>query len=97
LSGGSIPVLTDATVVSDFAAAERLDLVRDVLTTVYMTHTVYEELLRGVEKGFSFLSMERMKEELVDRGIESRLGPATVEGARAELAAIKRLRNARAD
>jgi predicted HTH domain antitoxin len=40
------------------------------------------------------ISMERMKEELTSRGVELRLGPATIEEARAEFAALKRSLNA---
>jgi hypothetical protein len=43
------------------------------------------------------ISSERMKDELAARGVEPRLGPATVDEARAEFAALKRSRNARAD
>ena len=39
-------------------------------------------------------TFERMKAELIARGIEPRLGPETVEEARAELAALKRSLNA---
>lgn len=39
------------------------------------------------------ISAERMKDELAARGVEPRLGPATIEEARAELAALKRSLN----
>jgi len=41
------------------------------------------------------VSMEEMKGILVDRGVELRLGPATIEEARAEIEAARRLRHAR--
>ena len=43
------------------------------------------------------VSIERMKEELVPRGVEPRLGPATFEQARDELAVLQRRRDVRVD
>lgn len=40
------------------------------------------------------ISLERMKDELAARGVEPRLGPATVDEARAEFVALKRSLNA---
>jgi hypothetical protein len=41
------------------------------------------------------VSLERMEDELVARGVEPRLGPATIAEARAEFAALKRSLDAR--
>lgn len=43
------------------------------------------------------VSLERMKDELLARGVEPRLGPSTLEEARAERAVLKRSLHAPSD
>jgi predicted nucleic acid-binding protein len=50
-----MPTLIDATVVSNFAAVERLDLLRRALSTAEMAAAVYSEILQGIEDGYEFL------------------------------------------
>ena len=46
--------LTNTTVVSNFAAAGRLDLLQQVHGRLYMPNQVYEEILDGLEEGYEF-------------------------------------------
>ena len=46
--------LTNTTVLSNFAAVGRLDLLRDIFGRLYVTNEVYEELLDGLEEGYGF-------------------------------------------
>lgn len=64
-----MPVLIDATIVSNFVAVGRLDLVRLALGTVHMAATVHAEVRRGVEEGYEFL-----------RAVESHISPLHPEG-----------------
>src|SRR5438046_389274 len=51
-----MPNLINATVFSNFAAVEQLDLLRALPDPVYIAQAVYEELQAGVEKGYGFLA-----------------------------------------
>ena len=51
-----MPVLIDATVLSNLAAVERLDLLRLLSDALYLASTVYEEIQQGVEEGYEFLA-----------------------------------------
>jgi predicted HTH domain antitoxin len=73
---------------------DRPDLRIALATYRYRTDT---SLTLATAAALAGISLERMKDELVARGIEPRLGPATVDEARAEFAALKRSLNARAD
>jgi predicted nucleic acid-binding protein len=53
---GSVTDLVDATVLSNFAAVGRLDLLRVALGAAYLTDAVYEELRAGAEAGYAFLT-----------------------------------------
>jgi len=46
--------LTNTTVLSNFAAVGRLDLLRDIFGRLYVTNEVYEEVLDGLEEGYGF-------------------------------------------
>ncbi|NCO37678.1 MAG: hypothetical protein AUJ96_07245 [Armatimonadetes bacterium CG2_30_66_41] len=52
---------------------------------------VAEDLSVGKTAHLAGLSFDRTKELLVQRGIEPRLGPDTVEDAREEIAALERM------
>lgn len=43
------------TVLSNFSMVNRLDILRDLFSKVYVTYEVREEVLRGVEEGYDFL------------------------------------------
>jgi predicted nucleic acid-binding protein len=51
-----VPFLIDATVISNFAAVGRLDLLREHLGSAFLADTVYDELIRGSTSGFAFLA-----------------------------------------
>ena len=70
---------------------ERIDLRIALAVHRYSTDTT---LTLATAAELAGVSIEKMKDELVGRGLEPRLGPATVEEARAELAALKHSLNA---
>ncbi len=49
-------ILVNATVLSNFAVVGRLDLLHTVWSRLYLAYPVYEELQRGLEEGYDFLS-----------------------------------------
>ncbi|MBI2761350.1 MAG: hypothetical protein HYX51_08000 [Chloroflexi bacterium] len=49
-------VLADAVVVSNFAAAGRLELLRALFETIYLAVPVYREVQDGIAAGYGFLS-----------------------------------------
>ena len=51
-----MPILIDATVLSNLASVGRLDLVSVVRDLHYLTSAVYEEIQQSVEEGYDFLS-----------------------------------------
>jgi predicted nucleic acid-binding protein len=57
-----MPVLVDATVLTNFAAIDRLDLLREYVEDGRITHAVYDEVQRGIAAGFAFL--QRVEEHL---------------------------------
>jgi predicted HTH domain antitoxin len=69
---------------------DRLDL--RIALAVYR-YSIESSLTLATAAELAGISIERMKNELIVRGVEPRLGPATVEEARAELAALKRSLN----
>jgi predicted nucleic acid-binding protein len=60
----SVAVLIDATVVSNFAAIGRLDLLRGHLGSAFLADAVHAELIRGAGLGYSFLT--RIEDEIAD-------------------------------
>lgn len=64
-----MPQLLDATVVSNFAAVGRLDLLRLTLVTAEMAAAVHREIERGIADGYEFL-----------RAVESHLFPLYAQG-----------------
>ncbi len=66
---------------------DRLDL--RIALAVYR-YSMDSSLTLGTAAALAGISIERMKHELGVRGVEPRLGPVTVDEARAELAALKR-------
>ncbi len=50
------------TVLSNFSLVGRLDILRELFGEVYVSHEVREEVLRGIEEGYTFL--ERVEAEL---------------------------------
>ena len=69
-----MPILIDATVLSNLAAVERLDLLRLLRDSLYLASAVYEEVQQGVEEGYGFL-------ENVDQALDSGLfSLVTLEG-----------------
>lgn len=64
-----MPVLIDTTIVSNFTAVGRLDLVRAALGTALLAASVHAEVQRGIERGFVFL-----------RDVESQLFPIREDG-----------------
>jgi predicted nucleic acid-binding protein len=63
---GSMPILVDATVLSNLAAVDRLDLLTLLRDTLYLASTVYEEIQQGLEEGYAFLAN-------VDRALDAGL------------------------
>ena len=61
--------ILDATVISNFAAVERFDLLRLALGTVHLAVAVYGEVQRGIEDGYEFL-----------RAVDAELAPHHVDG-----------------
>jgi predicted nucleic acid-binding protein len=51
-----VPTILDTTVLSNFAAVEGLDLLRLHFESAYIASAVYEEVRRGIEDGYSFLT-----------------------------------------
>ncbi|HDN79832.1 MAG: DUF3368 domain-containing protein [Chloroflexi bacterium] len=51
-----MPVLIDATVLSNLAAVKRLDLLKLLGDELYLASAVYEEIQRGLEEGYEFLA-----------------------------------------
>lgn len=51
-----MPRVVDNTVLSNFCRVGRLDLLKALFDKVYVTYEVREEVLRGLEEGYSFLS-----------------------------------------
>jgi predicted nucleic acid-binding protein len=49
-----VKTLTNTTVVSNFAAVGRLDLLKQVHRRLYLPTQVYEEILDGLEEGYEF-------------------------------------------
>ncbi len=49
-------VLANTTILSNFASVDRLDLLHALWDDLYVAWSVYEELRRGVEEGYAFLS-----------------------------------------
>jgi len=49
-----VKTLTNTTVVSNFAAVGRLDLLKQVHGRLYVPNQVYEEILDGLEEGYEF-------------------------------------------
>ena len=46
--------LANTTVLSNFAAVSRLDVLRELLGRLYIPNEVYEEILNGLEEGYDF-------------------------------------------
>lgn len=52
-----MPVVIDSTVLSNFAAVSRLDLLRAMCGGMaHITHEVQQEILQGIEEGYVFLT-----------------------------------------
>jgi predicted nucleic acid-binding protein len=51
-----VKTLTNTTVISNFAAVGRLDLLKQVHGRLYLPNQVYEEILDGLEEGYVFYS-----------------------------------------
>jgi predicted nucleic acid-binding protein len=49
-------VLINSTVLSNFAAVERIPLLQRLYGEVYLVQPVYEETQDGLEEGYSFLA-----------------------------------------
>jgi predicted nucleic acid-binding protein len=54
-----VSVLIDTTPLSNFAAVDRLDLVREVLGRAYVAEAVHQELQEGIALGYEFLDRIR--------------------------------------
>ena len=46
--------LANTTVLSNFAAVDRLDLIRQLHRRLYISNEVYEEVLDGLDEGYDF-------------------------------------------
>jgi uncharacterized protein len=68
-SNGLIPLLVDTTVLSNFAAIKRLDLLRNLFGTIHISYAVYSELQTGLDEGYEFLA-----------GLESHIFPFHPDG-----------------
>jgi predicted nucleic acid-binding protein len=61
--------LANTTILSNFAAVGRLDLLQQLHERLYIPNQVYEEILTGLEEGYAFYE-----------GIESQLSPFAEDG-----------------
>jgi hypothetical protein len=59
--------VVNSTVLSNFAATQRLDLLRDTVTPLFLPFEVYEELQQGLMAGYTFYD-----------GIEKHITPFTI-------------------
>jgi len=64
-----VKTLANTTVLSNFAAVSRLDLLRQVHRRLYIPSEVYEEILDGLEEGYRFYT-----------GLEDQLYPFAKDG-----------------
>jgi len=62
-------VIANTTIISNFAAVGRLDILRDLLGQVYITTDVYAEIQDGLIEGYDFYA-----------GIESHIHPLSLDG-----------------
>jgi predicted nucleic acid-binding protein len=67
-----MPILVDATVLSNLAAVDRLDLLRLLSAPLYLTSAVYEEIQQGVDEGYDFLVNI---DKALDSGLLSLISP----------------------
>ena len=51
-----MPQVIDNTVLTNFCLVDRLDILRSLFGKVYVTHEVREEVFRGLEEGYAFMS-----------------------------------------
>jgi predicted nucleic acid-binding protein len=51
-----MPQVIDNTVLTNFCLVDRLDILRALFGKVYVTHEVREEVFRGIEEGYTFMS-----------------------------------------
>ena len=51
-----MPQVIDNTVLTNFCLADRLDILRTLFGKVYVTYEVREEVLRGLDEGYRFMS-----------------------------------------
>jgi predicted nucleic acid-binding protein len=64
-----VKTLANTTVISNFAAVGRLDLLKEVHGRLHLPNEVYEEILDGLEEGYEFLAVvERQIYPLVEEG-----------------------------
>ena len=59
-----MPTLIDATVLSNLASVDRLDLLDLLQDSIYLSSAVYDETQRGIEEGYGFLA--RVDQALTD-------------------------------
>jgi predicted nucleic acid-binding protein len=50
-----VSVIVNNTVISNFAAVGRLDLLQELIGTIYITQEVLEEIKQGIERNYLFL------------------------------------------
>jgi predicted nucleic acid-binding protein len=48
--------VVDNTVLTNFCLVDRLDILHTLFGKVYLTHEVREEVLRGLDEGYNFMS-----------------------------------------
>lgn len=62
-------IITNTTVLSNFAAIGQLDLLRQLYGTVYIPTEVYEEVQAGLEEGYRFYAgMDQLIHPFVEKG-----------------------------
>jgi hypothetical protein len=49
-----MPQVIDNTVLTNFCLVDRLDILRRLFGKVYVTHEVREEVIRGLDEGYTF-------------------------------------------
>ena len=62
-------IIANTTIISNFAAVGRLDILRDLLGQIYITTDVYAEIQDGLIEGYDFYE-----------GIESHIHPLALDG-----------------
>jgi len=62
-----VRTLANTTILSNFAAVGRIDLIKQIHGRLYVTNEVYEEILDGLEEGYDFYSPYTSLQQLLEK------------------------------